>query len=470
MRMFGGLDLFSDRTALLSSDGKSISYEHLLKQATSLSRQLPGRRLVLVVASNNPKFVTGYVGFLRAGMAQLIVGEAIAPEFLAKIISIYSPEYAFFPKSMAEKPMKGELKYEDQDYQLIKLADSKFCKLHPDLALLLSTSGTTGSPKMVRISFQNLHTNTESILGYLEIQSTDRTITTMPLSYSYGLSILNTHLTAGASIVMTDASVVSREFWNILRDKSVTSLGGVPYFFEMLRKLKFEKMDLPLLHTITQAGGKLGAALAREFTDICLNKKIRFYIMYGQTEATARMSYLCATDHPSKSESIGQAIPGGKLWLQDEAGERVTTAGVAGELVYYGANVSMGYAENQVDLASGDLNGGILRTGDLATCDQDGFYTIVGRKNRFLKVFGLRVNLFELEEVLRGKNYECACAGTDQKLIIYLTNIDAQAKIESLVFELTGIHKNGFEVVKIDAIPRTASGKINYKALDDLRE
>ena len=426
---------------------------------------MDGRRLVLSIAKNHAAFVAGYVGMLRGKHVQLIVNDAIAPEFLARLILMYSPEFIYLPDSLTS-PVPGKATYENDGYRLIKNESAPPCALHNDLALLLSTSGSTGSPKLVRISYENVRANTNSIIDYLSIVADDKTVTTMPLSYSYGLSILNTHLSAGASIVLTDASIMNREFWNLVQERNVTSFGGVPYFYEMLKKLKFERIDLPSLRYVTQAGGKLSPSLAREFTAIFQNKNIRFYLMYGQTEATARISYLCATDHPDRVEGIGKAIPGGELWIQStNDGGRIENPGTPGELVYRGPNVSMGFAECRSDLALGDANGGVLLTGDLATCDHDGYFSIVGRKNRFLKVFGLRVNLIELEAILRSKGIECACGGTDQMLSVYYAGPEENAEIGAKIIEAAGIHRNGIRFVRVHEIPRTESGKVNYQAL-----
>lgn len=458
--MFESLEDFSNRIALLSASGEKVTYGNLLDRGLTLSRNLSGRNFILSMASNTPQFVAGYVAFSRTGSVQILVSDSTTSATLSSLIATYSPGFVFYPETRTDINLDGEVRFQGEGYLLVAIRGAIQPELHPELLLLLSTSGSTGNQKFVRISDRNLRTNTTAIVDYLSINFTDRTITTMPLNYSYGLSILNTHLTAGASMVMSDSTVMTRDFWNLIKDQAVTTVGGVPYFYEMLKKLKFEYLELPAIRYLTQAGGKLGADLAREITDICLKKGWRFYIMYGQTEASPRISYLCATDHPSKSAGIGKVIPGGELWLQDSDGKTITQSDVVGELVYRGTNVSLGLAENSTDLALGDKNDGVLLTGDLAVRDKEGFYSIVGRKSRFLKVFGLRVNLDDLEEALALRGYEAACSGTDQRLLVYLTHIDERNKIEDLIFYLTGIHKNGFDLIHIDAIPRTSSGKV----------
>ena len=287
----------------------------------------------------------------------------------------------------------------------------------------------------------------------------------MPLAYSYGLSILNSHLLGGASIILNRATLLEKGFWETARECEATTFGGVPYMYRILKKLRFEQMELPALRYVTQAGGKLGTELAAEFTEFCLGKGIRFYAMYGQTEATARMSYLPWTHARTKAGSVGKAIPGGRFWLEDERGEVIEGSDVAGELVYEGKNVTMGYAEDAQDLSKGDERKGVLRTGDIATRDRDGFYYIVGRKSRFLKIFGNRVNLDEIEQLINAAGYDCACAGTDDNLKVYVAEPYDQNQILEYIVERTRINRSAITLVQVDRIPMNESGKVQYATL-----
>ncbi|MFA6409666.1 MAG: AMP-binding protein, partial [Gammaproteobacteria bacterium] len=249
------------------------------------------------------------------------------------------------------------------------------------------------------------------------------------------------------------------------KEAKVTTFGGVPYTYEMLKRLRFERMHLPDLKYITQAGGKLNPKLSEEFADICAKKDIKFYTMYGQTEATARISYLPSEFAKTKVGSIGIAIPGGKLWLEED-GRLIDGNDISGELVYSGDNVTLGYAESRVDLAKGDDNNGVLYTGDVATRDKDGFYYVVGRKKRFLKIFGNRVNLSEIEHLVRTMGYDSACVGIDDNLKIYVTSKEEHQRIRSEISRLTGINQAGFSVKYISIIPRNEVGKILYSELE----
>jgi len=260
---------------------------------------------------------------------------------------------------------------------------------------------------------------------------------------------------------------MERTFWNMLKTHKATTFGGVPYTYEMLKKLRFERMELPHLRYLTQAGGKLPPELCAEFIEACERKGIEFIVMYGQTEATARMAYLPWKYAKAKSGSMGIAIHGGELWLVGDDGVRVTSSGMVGELIYKGENVTPGYAENRFDLRKGDERGGVLETGDMAYFDEDGFHYIVGRKKRFLKIFGSRVNLDEVEGFLKHAGFDCAVAGTDDKMRIFTTS-EKTEDVRQFLLNGTGINPAGFSVTKISAIPRNSSGKVLYSELAGL--
>jgi len=333
-----------------------------------------------------------------------------------------------------------------------------------DLAVLLSTSGSTGSAKLVRLSHSNLLANAESIAYYLAIKSSDRAVTSLPLHYSYGLSILHSHLVSGASLAVTDESLMRKPFWDFLRDSGTTSFAGVPSMYDWLRRLKVEDMDLPSLHTLTQAGGRLSPAMVEWFAGVAKRKGWRFFVMYGQTEATARMAYLPPRMAATKPGAIGVAIPHGRLTLVDESGNSVP-AGTPGELVYEGPNVMMGYAESIGDLARGDDLHGRLVTGDIATCDDEGIYTIVGRKSRFLKIFGNRVALDDIEEFLDDHGIAALATGRDDCLVLVATSADIAWQARDAVLKRYGFHHSAVKSFVGSELPRTSTGKIRYGEL-----
>jgi long-chain acyl-CoA synthetase len=224
-------------------------------------------------------------------------------------------------------------------------------------------------------------------------------------------------------------------------------------------------MDLPYMQYLTQAGGKLSKELCTFFAKTCLQKRMRFIVMYGQTEATARMSYVPWGAAIQKAGSIGIPIPGGTMYLEDENGTRIEAPYVPGELVYEGNNVSLGYAEDSTDLSKGDERNGVLHTGDIAERDDEGYYYIVGRLSRLLKILGNRINLDEIESWLRKDGYDCACTGVDDDLHVYITNKEVEQNVKDVLTKTFGIRPPSFSIRCVEEIPRNASNKIQYASL-----
>jgi acyl-CoA synthetase (AMP-forming)/AMP-acid ligase II len=463
MAIFDKLNSYSNQIALNMEDGVVVTYSHLVKDADIIAKKIGRRCLIFIMCSNCPESVIGYVGFLQNYIVPVLLNNTINITLLNDLIKTYHPQYLYLPSGRS-LGIAGESIYQYGNYTLIKLCYDEDYSINPDLALLLTTSGSTGSPKLVRQSYKNIQSNTESIIEYLQISEKDRAITTLPMSYTYGLSIITTHLYKGASIFLTNTSLLERDFWSTLSSGKITTFGGVPYTYEILKKLHFDRMELPDLRYITQAGGKLSKELAEEFVDICKKRGKQLIIMYGQTEATARMSYLPWSFAEAKVDSIGIAIPGGRFRIEDDDGKSVEID-ESGELIYQGDNVTLGYAEDRFDLSRGDDNLGELYTGDMAKCDADGFYYIVGRKKRFLKLFGNRINLDEVENILKKEGVDCVCSGKDDLLKIYITNEEYKEKIILHLIKYTNINRSGIKVMVIDSIPRSESGKVLYSEL-----
>jgi acyl-CoA synthetase (AMP-forming)/AMP-acid ligase II len=335
----------------------------------------------------------------------------------------------------------------------------------PELALLLSTSGSTGSPRLVRLSGKNLESNAQSISEYLRLSQDERPLTVLPMHYSYGLSVINSHLLVGASIALTDKSIMQRELWDFAANSNATSLSGVPYTYAMLKRLRFFRKDgIPSVHTLTQAGGGMDKALTAEVADFCEANGKQLFVMYGQTEATARMSYVPPARLREKLGSIGIPVPGGCLSLNGLANDAVGEENAA-ELTYEGPNVMLGYAESASDLAKPDVNKGVLLTGDVAWRDSDGFYFIVGRVRRFIKVFGNRIGLDEVERLLASEGIDIAATGCDDKLMLACEHDTDPGAIDEALGRLFGLNRAAYEVRQVDVVPRNEAGKIQYKSL-----
>ena len=466
--MMWKLNKFKNNTAVITESGQKITYEELDAHCQSLTDKIGRRCLVFNLCRNETASLAGYTGFLNAKIVPLMLKADLDKDLLKRFIITYKPDYLHVPSDMAAAFTDSREIYKNLGYSLIKTPYNNEFELHDELALLLTTSGSTGSPKLVRQSYKNIEANTKSIVKYLNIEETERAITTLPMNYTYGISIINTHLMTGACLILTEKGLMQKEFWQQLKENKATSFGGVPYTYEMLERLRFFRMDLPSLKYLTQAGGKLSPDLHEKFAKWAIENDKKFIVMYGQTEATARMAYLPCEKSLEKYGSMGIAIPGGKFSLIDENGEEITTPETVGELVYEGDNVTLGYAQCGDDLKKGDERGGRLVTGDMAKFDKDGFFYIAGRKKRFLKIYGNRVNLDETERLIKSnfKDIDCACTGIDDKMDIFITNPLYKEIVLKFISAKTGINHNAFTVNIISEIPKNEAGKTLYKELE----
>jgi acyl-CoA synthetase (AMP-forming)/AMP-acid ligase II len=460
------LDEHVDRVLFVDEHGQSWRYEDAVTLSADPSFQAAERQLVFCLAGNTPHSLLGYLSLLRANAVQVLLTPAISSGHLQELIDLYRPTFFWLPADRVRHVGDTRECLKLGDYHLRAVMHRHAADLHTDLSLMLTTSGSTGSPKLVRLSHANLLANAESIVTYLTIDADERPITTLPPSYSFGLSVLHSHVLAGASIVVSSRSILEPAFWGFLESQRATSFAGVPYHYQLLRKLLFIRHATGL-RTLTQAGGHMSRELAFEFAQLCQDHKMQLFCMYGQTEATARMAFLSPEKALSKAGAIGQAIPGGQLWLRDDSGHLIERSDEVGELIYSGRNVCLGYADSRQDLIRGDDNRGVLATGDLARRDSDGDYTIVGRLNRFLKVFGSRVNLHEVELALGRAGYEVVCCGQDDSLDIFLRHSTPRSAldIKSFVVLHLRLPPTCIRIYRIDDFPLTSSGKVHYSIL-----
>lgn len=505
--MMWDLSKFKKNTALQDEHGSKLTYADLQASSDDLYEKIGHRCLVFSLCLNEIGSVLGYVSFINHGVVPVMLSAHIEKDLLQNLLDIYRPEYLWVTEGMKDDFTGGaddssdttdvmdgaratdralsigaisgkqtdvsagmQLIYATHNYALIKTNYEITYPLYDELGLLLTTSGSTGSPKFVRQSYENILSNTQAIVEYLGLNESERPITTLPMNYTYGLSIINTHLYVGATILLTEKTLMQKEFWTFFKESEATSFGGVPYTYEMLDKLRFYRMDLPNLRTMTQAGGKITPELHEKFAAFAAENQKHFVVMYGQCEATARMGYLPADKAVEKKGSMGIPIPGGSFRLIADDGQEVSEPYTTGELIYTGKNVTLGYAECGDDLIKGDDRHGILETGDMAQFDEDGYYYIVGRKKRFLKIYGNRVNLDEMDRLIKGKyDIEVACAGVDDHMYVFVAGADDELELDEIkdfASAKTGLNPVAFKVVLIDEIPKNDSGKVLYKELE----
>lgn len=434
-----------DRPALHTSadGGRPVTYVDLdrrvvaARQALEALTPVGGRHLVRLSPAPTVDFVVAWLAALTGGHATLLSPDAALGAAYAT-----SMEYDAGGWRPSGLPAPA---------------------LHPELRLLLSTSGSTGSPKLVRLSAANLDANAAAIASYLGLREDDVALTTLPLDYCYGLSVLHSHLAAGASLLLDDRSVTEPGLWAAARSHGVTSFAGVPYTFDLLGAAGWP--DLPTLRQVTQAGGRMAPERVRTLAAQGEAEGWELVVMYGQTEATARMAYLpphLATTHP---QSVGVAIPGGTFRLDPVAGAE---AGV-GELVYSGPNVMLGYAESPADLVRG-AEVAELRTGDLARISPDGLVEVVGRRSRFAKLFGQRIDLDRVQTLLGLGGYDAGCAeSVDGRQLVVAVPGDPDTgvlgEVAATVAGDTGLPPHAIRVVPVTDLPRLPNGKLDQQAV-----
>ena len=460
---------FQGNVAVKDEEGQELLYSQMMEIGRDIKDAIGDRCLVFSMCRNSIGSVVGYYAFVSHGIVPVLLNHQLEKELLGNLIKIYQPEFLWVPSEETARYDDYDFSkvYSACDYSLLRTNFRTKYPMYEELCLMLTTSGSTGSPKFVRQSYKNVRANAESIADYLKLTAEERPITTLPMNYTYGLSIINSHFMVGATILLTDKGLMQKDFWSFFKNEKATSFGGVPYTYEMLDRLRFYRMELPSLRYMTQAGGKLLPELHEKFAEYAHNTGRQFVVMYGQCEATARMGYLPAEKSLEKCGSMGIAIPGGKFYLKDDNGQIVTSPFITGELIYEGPNVTLGYAERGEDLVKGDERNGILQTGDMAKFDQDGFYFIVGRKKRFLKIYGNRVNLDEIDGMIKARfHIEVASAGFDDHMYLFVKDASMAELVRNYVIEKTKLNPMAFKTIVIDEIPKNDSGKIMYKELE----
>jgi len=423
------VDYFFENTWNLEKEflcGKEeISFHELYQYSFSLSEYLrksigEGKN-VLLISANSKFFIIVYLAIIKSGNICIPLDTLIEKDSFHYIKNLTEPSLIFLTKDIKNKLQVEDIKIilPDNLSQLQKSIrqkpdstfDSERC------AEIIFTSGSTGEPKGVMISHKNLIANTKSILEYLKLSQNDRMLVVLPFHYCYGLSLLHTHLRIGGSIVINNSFMFLGTIINNMIEYKCTGFAGVPSHFQILLRKSdtFKKTRFPDLRYVTQAGGKLATVFIDEFRESFPD--VTFYIMYGQTEATARLSYLPPDMYEKKKGSIGKGIPGVKLKVVNDDGENIKP-GETGEVVARGDNIMMGYyADNEG--TKNTIKNGWLYTGDLGTVDSDGFIYLTARKKEIIKVGGRRISPKEIEAVILElpEVVDCSIEGVNDEVL-----------------------------------------------------
>ena len=465
-QMLWNFGSFADNIAVIGECGETLRYGELEALSAKLSEVDPRYPLVMMLCRNTFGAISGYAALLGGGYPMLMMSAEAPAEIRRSVLNAYRPGLVFLPEEMRGEYAGMREACTVGDYVLLRTNYPELYPVHPELGLLLTTSGSTGSVKYVRQSRKNILFNAGVIADYLGLRENDRSVTSVPMQYTYAQSMIHAALLRGAATVATRQSFMENEFWDLVEEKEVSVFHGVPNTYEILRQIDLFSEDFPSLRTLTQAGGKLSRELHAYFADYAAKTGRRFVVMYGQSEATAAISWLAPEKSAEKIGSVGLAVPGGEISLLDAQDHTITAPHCPGEIVYRGGNVAMGYARGGEDLCKGDEWGGILRTGDVGETDEDGYLYIVGRLKRFIKVSGHRISLDEIDEkMMSDLNILTVSSGIDEHLIVFVTDEREKNIVEDYIRRKIAVVRRAFSVSVIPEIPRNDAGKVLYGEL-----
>jgi acyl-CoA synthetase (AMP-forming)/AMP-acid ligase II len=430
------------------------------------------KQLVFLFCGGNSETVIGLLGAAAAGHATALIDPSLQEDALNALVEAYQPDLILGSRDLGEKlravadaaALSGSLKAGAGAIEWV--ARQVAPSIDATLALLLSTSGTTGSRKYVRLSRDAIVANARQIAEALAIDELSAGVAHLPLHYSYGLSIVTSHLAAGGRICVVNDSITSPSFWSKIAKVGGSHFPGVPFHYAALARLGVGVVP-DSIKVFTQAGGALDPRIQAKIHEWATLRGSRFFVMYGQTEASPRMTTLQHADFSRKAGSVGVALTGGRLSIVDDKGGPLPTDTI-GTVVYEGPNVMLGYAMSRADLGKGDEMKGRLETGDLGRLDAEGFLYLTGRTKRFAKIAGYRLGLDEIEQELFAV-CPVACLDLGEKIAV-VHEQESETALKSRLRELAANYKvpsSSFALRKVAQIPRGASGKIDYARLKD---
>lgn len=456
----------AEAVVAIDNYGYEVTYREFCKSVIELAGYMESRAIAFVLCENTVGALVSYVSCEHNKTVPLMLSAGLDQELLDGLLDTYTPKYIWVSERKCEKFSKYKELVRRYGYVLYETGNDIY-PVDSRLSLLLTTSGSTGSPKLVRYKEGNLEANAKNVANVFGWTKKERPFCDLPMNYTMGLNVVNSHLWVGATIVLTTYNIMSTEYWKMMKEQRCTNITGVPFSYEVFFRLRFQRMQLPDMYTFAEGGGKLTDKMFMDMVDYAEKNGKRFIATFGTTETSARLAFLDPKEARNRCGSIGKAIPEGKLSLIDDEGNEIDDIVAEGEMVYEGPNVTMGYAVDKEGLMAGDDFNGRYVTGDIARRDEDGFYYIIGRKGRFLKLLGYRVSLDQCECLIKTEfGINCACTGTDKAMIVYITDSKKTDEIATFILEKIHLYKSLVKVRTIDSIPLNENGKVMYRMLE----
>ena len=445
--------LSGSRIALIEKSGKSVTFSELWSRICLSAKKYISDDLIFFFLTPDIDAIIEYLSVLSSGSNIAILANSIPQKAFNDLLIAYKPTKTIGKTELLSNYFS---QFEFSRLGIVSIEhDAKRARIANKHQTLLGTSGSTGSPKMVRLSSRAISSNASDIVNALKITESDRGMTVLPLSYTYGLSVLHSHLWAGASVLCSELTAIDKGFREAIDDHKVTNLAGVPFTYSIYKKIGLISSPPKSITTFTQAGGALSPHLVKEIGESLARQNVSFYVMYGQTEATARMAILPAEDVIEKYESVGKPVESGSISIGSDNSPD--------EIVFEGPNVMLGYAEKFEDLDLGDLQNGILHTGDLGRLENNYLY-ITGRLKRLAKINGVRVNLQEIEQKIQ-KLISVVVVEGDNKMLIFTTEASERIQLIGDLLADEGFLQRDYQIHQISEFPTLSSGKIDYQAL-----
>lgn len=464
--MFNSLLKLKSNNIALFNKKKKVSYKNIFNKSKFLEEEFKEKKLAILICENVIGIYFYYLIFRILKVPIILLDIKTNLFEIKKTIKKYNPD--FIVTNLKKKEELG-INYVSLDnfenYHLFKNFKANKKKLNNKICLLIPTSGSMGSSKLAVLSYDNIEDNTKKISKYLNIKSKDKVSTNMSLSYSYMISIINSHVNVGASIYVTNESILTRDFWINFKKNKITSFNGVPYAYKILDQLNIKLAFNKYVKSFTQAGGDLEKEVKYRIINKCKKNKIKFFCMYGQTEAGPRISYLDPKLSLEKIGSIGKPLKGYRVEILNSKNEIIKKRNKIGRLILYGKNVFLGYANSLKDLTKNIKLKKKLVTGDYGYKDNNGFIYLTSRSGKIAKIFGYRIDILKLEYKMKKLGYIIFCKEKNGKLTVVFEAKYNKKNLLKKLSDITNLDQSGFIIKHLKKIPINKNQKIDRQKL-----